>query len=123
MNTKSLAFAIFTISALATPLVFASINGLPPSRAHLEESIEKAHAQGVEDFFTATGEDCESWEIQNQDYLSSPATSLVPELFRVESRVLASCLRQEIYFCHSSFTEDGTYRYTDCEVDTPLHDE
>lgn len=111
--------AILSFSAAAS----ASVEALPPALQSQEAELEARHKAGLEEFFTALDEDCDAWDVRNQTYVPVRTLPTSPKLFRIESRVIAQCLREELWYCHSSFTADGTYRYTDCEVDAPLFDE
>ncbi len=125
MKSKSIVLTFFALIASLTfvaPAV-AAIDGLPGGLDHLETTLSTEHEKGLEEFFTRLNEDCDSWDVLNTEYKDVPARTGMPKLLRIESRVLASCLRQEMWYCHSSFTEDGARRYTECETDRPLFDE
>lgn len=104
-------------------LANAKVAGLPPQLQSLETQIETAHEAGLSHFFEKLNEDCDSLDILNSDYQRVKTLPASPNLFRIESRVVASCQRQELWFCHSSFLADGTYRFTDCETDSPTFDQ
>lgn len=111
------------LTLLAGALAQARIEKLPPGLQSQEERLEVGHREGIEDFFMAQNEDCDAWDVLDLAYTDVRTSRGAPPMFRLESRVRASCLRQEVWFCYSSYLADGTYRYTDCEVDVPLYEE
>lgn len=123
MKSNTFAFTLIALVFLPFAPAFAVIEGLPAGLGHLETKLSTEHEKGLEFFFTGLKEDCETWDILNTEYKDIPVRTGMPKLLRIESRVVASCLRQELWYCHSSFTEDGVHRYTDCETDSPVFDE
>lgn len=100
----------------------AKIDSLPPALSGVETEIEKAHNAGVAAFFKELNQDCDSLDVLHMNFRAIKRPQGTPQLFRIESRVLASCERQDIWFCDSSFTlapQSIVYNQTNCEVDGP----
>lgn len=101
----------------------AKLKKLPPNLQRIQGQLEREHEQGINQFFKSLNESCDTIDILNNVYAPVKNAAGTPALFRVESRVFASCLQQDIWYCYSSFTKEGTYRYTNCETDGPLFEE
>lgn len=113
-----------SVSAFAT-IAKADIKSLPAALKSSAAVIETSHNSGVGVFFRSLEEDCDSPMVLDNKFIRTNPRPGAIALFRVESRVEASCLRREIWHCRSVFEGSGqnakfTYKYTDCETDAPL---
>lgn len=106
-----------------TVLAHAQVDGLPADLQNQQSQIEQAHLAGLNLFFEKLDQDCDSLNVLQAEYKNVKTQPISAKLFRIESTVVASCERRETWFCYSSFTADGTYRFTDCETDAPAVDQ
>lgn len=104
----------------------AKVDSLPPSFAPLEQRLSETHEKGIRDFFARSQSDCDNLEVLHMIYRPGSIIPGAPALFKVESRVHASCVRDSLWYCQSTFESRGRgfqYTGTDCEDDSLVFDE
>lgn len=121
-------FMTIAVLGAFSPAALAAVESLPASLTSSVALIEKAHQTGINEYFKNLNEVCDNLQTLNVKYQEARLAPGSALLFRIESRVLASCDKQEVYYCQSIFSRDPTkrtvsFQSTGCENDSLLIDE